>query len=146
MTGVQTCALPICAYNVLGFISKRTMSVAQILYQAGYITYMRTDSVNLSEKAVKSIRELVCKRYGDEYIPKTPNFYKAKAKNAQEAHEAIRPTDFAVSHSKISQELGSDASKLYSLIWNRSVASQMSNKEVEQLNVSLVPQDLEKPE
>lgn len=134
------------AYNVLGFTSKRTMSVAQILYQAGYITYMRTDSVNLSEKAVKSIRELVCKRYGDEYIPKAPNFYKAKAKNAQEAHEAIRPTDFAVSYSKISQELGSDASKLYSLIWNRSVASQMSNKEVEQLNVSLVPQDLEKPE
>lgn len=134
------------AYNVLGFTSKRTMSVAQILYQAGYITYMRTDSVTLSQKAIDSIRDLVVRRYGEEYIPKSPNYYKAKSKNAQEAHEAIRPTDFAVSHSKISAELGSDASRLYALIWNRSVASQMSNKEVEQLNVSLVPQDLKDPE
>lgn len=134
------------AYNALGFTSKRTMSVAQSLYQAGYITYMRTDSVFLSQKAIVAVRELVEGRYGKEYIPEKPNFYKTKAKNAQEAHEAIRPTDFYVDSKRISKELGDFAGKLYELIWKRAVSSQMSNKEVEVLTVSIVPENPKKPE
>lgn len=134
------------AYNALGFTSKRTMSVAQSLYQAGYITYMRTDSVFLSQKAISAVRELVEGRYGKEYIPEKPNFYKTKAKNAQEAHEAIRPTDFYIDSKRISKELGDFAGKLYELIWKRAVSSQMSNKEVEVLTVSIVPENPKKPE
>lgn len=134
------------AYNGIGFTSKRTMSVAQQLYQAGYITYMRTDSVFLSTKSINSIRKLVEERYGREYVPEKPNFYKTKAKNAQEAHEAIRPTDFGVDSKKVSTDLGDSAGKLYELIWKRAVSSQMSSKEVEVLTVSLVPKDLKSPE
>lgn len=134
------------AYNTLGFTSKRTMSVAQILYQAGYITYMRTDSTTLSKKAVDSIRKFVQEKYGKEYIPEKPNFYKTKSKNAQEAHEAIRPTDFYMDSEKIGKELGDTAKKLYDLIWKRAVSSQMSNKQVEVLTVSVVPKDLKDPE
>ncbi|HHX99176.1 TPA: type I DNA topoisomerase [Candidatus Dojkabacteria bacterium] len=134
------------AYNTLGFTSKRTMNVAQSLYQAGYITYMRTDSVFLSKKAIDAIRKLVEGRYGKEYIPEKPNYYKTKAKNAQEAHEAIRPTDFFVDSKKVSKELGDFAGRLYELIWKRAVSSQMSNKEVEILTVSIVPENPKKPE
>ncbi len=134
------------AYNSLGYTSRKTMSTAQILYQAGYITYMRTDSVFLSKKAVESIRELVEKRYGKEYIPSSPNYYKNRAKNAQEAHEAIRPSDFYVDLKKVEGDLGNAAAKLYELIWKRAVASQMSSKEVEVLTVSLVPKELKNPE
>ena len=141
-----TSTLQQAAYNVLGYPSKKTMSVAQILYQAGYISYMRTDSVFLSNKAVDEIRALVNSRYGSEYIPEKPNYYKNKSKNAQEAHEAIRPTDFNTSSEKISKDLGVGAGKLYELIWKRAVSSQMSDKKVEVLTVSLVPQDLKKPE
>jgi len=141
-----TSTLQQAAYNVLGYPSKKTMSVAQILYQAGYISYMRTDSVFLSNKAVDEIRALVNSRYGSEYIPEKPNYYKNKSKNAQEAHEAIRPTDFNTSSEKISKDLGAGAGKLYELIWKRAVSSQMSDKKVEVLTVSLVPQDLKKPE
>ncbi len=95
------------ANNVLGFSSKRTMAIAQILYQAGYITYMRTDSFNLSSKAVDSIRDLINKKYGAEYLPEKPNYYKTRNKGAQEAHEAIRPTDFAVSKEQIEKQFGS---------------------------------------
>lgn len=134
------------AYNGLGFTSKRTMGVAQQLYQAGYITYMRTDSVFLGGKAIESIRKLVEERFGKEYVPEKPNFYKTKSKNAQEAHEAIRPSDFWVDSKKVASELGDSAGKLYELIWKRAVSSQMSSKEVEVLTVSLVPQDLKSPE
>lgn len=134
------------AYNTLGFTSKRTMSVAQILYQAGYITYMRTDSTTLSKKAIDAIRKLVEKRYGKEYVPQKPNYYKTKSKSAQEAHEAIRPTDFNVDSEKIGKELGDRAKKLYDLIWKRAVSSQMSSKEVEVLTVSVIPKDLKEPE
>lgn len=134
------------AYNVLGFSAKRTMDLAQILYQAGYITYMRTDSFFLSSKAVDSIRKLVEKRYGKEYLPEKPNYYKTKSKNAQEAHEAIRATDFNVSEEKIAKELGTQAARLYSLIWKRAVSSQMRNKEVEQLTVYTTPVDVKSPE
>jgi len=134
------------AYNTLGFTSKRTMSVAQQLYQSGYITYMRTDSTTLSKKAIDEIRKLVQERYGKEYVPEKPNFYKTKTKNAQEAHEAIRPTDFWADSKKVSADLGDSAGKLYGLIWKRAVSSQMSSKEVEVLTVSLIPQDLKSPE
>ena len=134
------------AYNGLGFTSKRTMALAQQLYQSGYITYMRTDSVYLGAKAVESIRKLVHERFGKEYIPEKPNFYKTKSKNAQEAHEAIRPTDFWIDSKRISSELGDSAAKLYELIWKRAVSSQMSSKEVEVLSVSLTPMDLKSPE
>ena len=134
------------AYNGLGFTSKRTMALAQQLYQSGYITYMRTDSVYLGAKAVESIRKLVQERFGKEYIPEKPNFYKTKSKNAQEAHEAIRPTDFWIDSKRIASELGDFAAKLYDLIWKRAVSSQMSSKEVEVLSVSLTPRDLKSPE
>ncbi len=134
------------AYNGLGFTSKRTMALAQQLYQSGYVTYMRTDSVYLGAKAIESIRKLVQERFGKEYIPEKPNFYKTKSKNAQEAHEAIRPTDFWIDSKRISSELGDSAAKLYELIWKRAVSSQMSSKEVEVLSVSLTPMDLKSPE
>ncbi len=134
------------AYNTLGFTSKRTMSIAQILYQAGYITYMRTDSTTLSKKAIDGIRKLVEQRYGKEYIPEKPNYYRVKSKNAQEAHEAIRPTDFHLDSEKVAKELGDTAKRLYDLIWKRAVSSQMSNKRVEVLSVSVLPKDLKDPE
>ena len=134
------------ANNGLGYSSKRTMGIAQALYQSGYITYMRTDSVYLGNDAVKNIRALVEKNYGSEYIPLKPNFYKNKAKNAQEAHEAIRPTDFNLDIAKIEKEHGKPGARLYQLIWNRAVASQMSPKKVEVYQVLLKPQDLDKPE
>jgi DNA topoisomerase-1 len=107
---------------------------------------MRTDSVYLGAKAIESIRKLVQERFGEEYIPEKPNFYKTKSKNAQEAHEAIRPTDFWIDSKRISSELGDSAAKLYELIWKRAVSSQMSSKEVEVLSVSLTPRELKSPE
>jgi DNA topoisomerase I len=134
------------ANSILGFTSKRTMGIAQVLYQSGYITYMRTDSVFLSKKATDDIRKLVENRFGKEYIPEKPNYYKNRAKNAQEAHEAIRPTDFNLDIAQIEKEHGKPAAKLYELIWKRAVSSQMSDKKVEVLKVSLFPKDLKKPE
>jgi DNA topoisomerase-1 len=107
---------------------------------------MRTDSVNLADKAIKQIRALVEEKYGKKYIPPKPNYYKKKSKNAQEAHEAIRPTDFNTDASDIEKKHGKSAAKLYELIWKRAVSSQMRNKEIEALKVSLVPKDLNKPE
>lgn len=130
------------AYNVLGFTAKRTMGLAQALYQAGHITYMRTDSVNLGSKAVKQIRDVIQSTYGDKYLPSNPNFYKNRSKNAQEAHEAIRPTDFALT--TVKDKLGEAENKLYELIWKRAVASQMVNKEVENMTVYLEPKNLSK--
>jgi DNA topoisomerase I len=134
------------ANTFLGYTSKRTMGIAQTLYQSGYITYMRTDSVYLAKKAIGQIRKLVEDRYGKKYIPPKPNYYKNKSKSVQEAHEAIRPTDFKVEVSEIEKKHGKSAAKLYELIWKRAVSSQMSSKEVEALKVSLVPKDLKAPE
>ena len=134
------------ANNVLGFSSKRTMGIAQILYQAGYITYMRTDSFNLSSKAVDSIREYIQKHLGNEYLPAKPNFYKTRSKGAQEAHEAIRPTDIFITKERIEKEFGSAEAKLYELIWKRALACQMTDKKAEVLTVSLVNKDVKKPE
>ncbi len=112
----------------LRFSSQRTMSVAQRLYENGYITYMRTDSIQLSESAIATAREIARARYGESSIPKTPRRYKNKVKNAQEAHEAIRPAgDSWKTLEEVSRELGSDDARLYELIWKRTVSSQMND-------------------
>ena len=141
-----TSTLQQAANNMFGYTAKRTMGIAQALYQKGYITYMRTDSVNLSEKAIKSARDQIKNKYGEEYLPEKPNYYKNKSKGAQEAHEAIRPSDFAVSKQRIQEEFGGPEAKLYDLIWRRAVASQMTEKKAEVLTVYLVPQDVKNPE
>jgi len=123
------------ANNVLGFSAKKTMTVAQRLYQAGYITYMRTDSVYLAQKAIKEIRGVIADKYGKQYLPEKERYYKNKSKNAQEAHEAIRPTDFSFDSSK----LPSDEAKLYNLIWKRAVSSQMNSEIIEDLNIYFQP-------
>ena len=113
----------------LRFPAKRTMRVAQQLYENGVITYMRTDSTNLSDEAVKAALAFIGERYGDEYLPeKGRRTYKTKVKNAQEAHEAIRPAGSRFrSIEDVRSEFGKDAGALYELIWKRTVASQMPN-------------------
>lgn len=113
------------AARKLYFSSKRTMSAAQKLYEAGLITYMRTDATNLSVDAVNEIRGYIAKTYGDNFVPAKPNIYVTKSKNAQEAHEAIRPTHFDGDVKNIS----GDEAKLYDLIWKRTIACQMTNAE-----------------
>ncbi|MBP5352996.1 MAG: type I DNA topoisomerase [Alphaproteobacteria bacterium] len=114
------------AARKLRFSAKKTMQVAQKLYEDGFITYMRTDAVNLSNDAIKACREAIVKYFGDSYLPKTPKEYKNKTKNAQEAHEAIRPSDVMNTPKKMEMRLDSDAYKLYELIWKRTVACQMN--------------------
>jgi len=118
-----------------GFSGKRTMSLAQKLYEEGFITYHRTDSVYMASSAVFSIRNYVEKTYGGKYIPKTPRFYRAKQKLAQEAHEAIRPTKVQVLGDIVAKEIGRDYAKIYELIWKRAVASQMSDALIESTTV-----------
>ena len=113
------------ASRKLSFSVNRTMSVAQKLYEQGKITYMRTDSTNLSKTAVDSIKDLVANIYGSNFF--TKRTYKSKTKGAQEAHEAIRPTDFTLR----SIDNDNDQNKLYRLIWERAVASQMSDAQIE---------------
>ncbi len=107
------------------------MNVAQRLYEAGLITYMRTDSVNLSNEARNAAQEEIKKSFGTQYSK--PRNYKGKSKGAQEAHEAIRPTDFAQS----SVNLDRDQSRLYELIWKRAIASQMAEAKLERTNVKI---------
>lgn len=114
------------AARKLRFSAKKTMQVAQKLYEAGIITYMRTDAVNLSKEAIKACREAIEKYFGASYLPKTAKEYKNKTKNAQEAHEAIRPSDVMNTPKKMELKLDSDAYKLYELIWKRTVACQMN--------------------
>lgn len=113
----------------LGFSSKKTMTLAQQLYEEGLITYHRTDSFNLSESSVAMAREYISSHFGPEYLPAKANFFKSKSKNAQEAHEAIRVTDVQQAPEEIlakSKKFGSAHVKLYDLIWRRFVASQMT--------------------
>jgi DNA topoisomerase-1 len=130
------------ANRKLGFAAERTMRIAQDLYEGitgsgfegGLITYMRTDSLNLSELAVRQSREWIEGEYGKEYLPAKPNRYTSKVNNAQEAHEAIRPTDVTRTPEMVRRGLGdkySDHVKLYELIWKRTVASQMKPAELE---------------
>ena len=114
------------AARKLRFSAQKTMQVAQKLYEAGIITYMRTDAVNLSKEAIKACREAIEKYFGANYLPKTAKEYKNKTKNAQEAHEAIRPSDVMNTPKKMELKLDSEAYKLYELIWKRTVACQMN--------------------
>ena len=110
----------------LGFTSERTMRTAQRLYEGGYITYMRTDSTTLSETALSAARRQARELYGDEYVPSAPRQYTRKVKNAQEAHEAIRPAgENFRTPGQVATGLGSDEFRLYELIWQRTIASQM---------------------
>ncbi len=118
------------AANKLGFTSKQTMTLAQQLYEEGLITYHRTDSVNLSTQAIGTARGLIQQQYGEKYLPGKPNYYSAKSKNAQEAHEAIRVTDLSIVKDAIlakSSKYTPNHVKLYDLIWRRFVASQMTD-------------------
>ncbi len=107
----------------LGFSVRKTMTMAQRLYEAGYITYMRTDSTNLSEEAISSCRQFIAKEFGQEFVPETSNKYSSK-EGAQEAHEAIRPSSVEIKAESL-KEMEADARKLYQLIWQQFVACQM---------------------
>jgi DNA topoisomerase-1 len=113
------------AARKLRFSAQRIMRTAQNLYEAGHITYMRTDSVHLSNDALSDLRGQIKSRYGAEYVPEKPNFYKTKSKNAQEAHEAIRPTSAALFPAGLKSRVAEDQFRLYELIWRRAMASQM---------------------
>jgi DNA topoisomerase-1 len=118
--------------------SQRTMRVAQSLYENGYITYMRTDSVHLSEQAITAARNQARELYGPEYVSDKPRTYASKVKNAQEAHEAIRPSgDVFRTPGEVSRELNPDEFALYDLVWKRTVASQMANAQVATTTVKL---------
>ncbi|MBE6450783.1 MAG: type I DNA topoisomerase [Alphaproteobacteria bacterium] len=114
------------AARKLRFSAKKTMQIAQKLYEDGLITYMRTDAVNLSQDAISACREAILKYFGENYLPKAPKEYKTKSKNAQEAHEAIRPSDVMNTPKKMEIKLDADSHKLYELIWKRTVACQMN--------------------
>ena len=116
------------ASRKLRYSSQQTMRVAQRLYENGYITYMRTDSVNLSESAISAARTQIRELYGPGAVPPEPRRYTSKVKNAQEAHEAIRPAGDAFrTPGEVAKELSADEFKLYELIWRRTVASQMTD-------------------
>jgi len=137
------------ASRKLGFGAKRTMSVAQKLYEGinlggetvGLITYMRTDGVTVSQDAIYGAREHIAKKYGDKYVPAKQRHYATKAKNAQEAHEAIRPTDPKRTPDQVAKFLDEDQKKLYDLIWKRMVASQMESAVLDQVVVDIKSQD-----
>ncbi len=122
----------------LRFSSQHTMRLAQRLYENGFITYMRTDSVSLSENAIAAARSQVIELYGKEYVPDSPRVYVSKVKNAQEAHEAIRPAgDVFRTPEQIRGQLNKDELSLYELVWKRTVASQMSDATGESVQVRL---------
>jgi len=119
-----------------GFGARQTMSTAQRLYEAGHITYMRTDGIDMASEAVTAARAAITSRYGAPFCPDKPRIYKNKAKNAQEAHECIRPTDMAVSAEDLGR-LEPDQRKLYDLIWKRTLASQMASAVFERTTVDI---------
>ncbi|HVX13594.1 MAG TPA: type I DNA topoisomerase [Pirellulales bacterium] len=126
------------ANRKLGFTARRTMQAAQSLYENGYITYMRTDSTNLAKVAIDAARELVQTQYGGEYLPGQPRTYVTKVKNAQEAHEAIRPAGHPFSMPEsLRTQLSSDEFRLYDLIWKRTVASQMADARGRRIMVTI---------
>ncbi|MBF0126584.1 MAG: type I DNA topoisomerase [Magnetococcales bacterium] len=138
------------ASRKLGFSARQTMITAQKLYEGveitlpdgtqetvGLITYMRTDSVQLASEAVNALRDLIKQRYGADYLPKTPRKYKSSAKNAQEAHEAVRPTDPNLFPEKLRKTLDRDGFRLYELIWKRTMACQMASAQLDQVAATL---------
>ena len=136
------------AARKLGFNAQRTMRTAQNLYEGidiggettGLITYMRTDGVDMAPEAIEEARGAVGKTFGDSYVPSSPRIYKSKAKNAQEAHECIRPTSFSRPPEKV-KGLGEDQRKLYALIWKRAMASQMESARLENTTIDLYSTD-----
>ncbi|MCF6370025.1 type I DNA topoisomerase [Rhizobium halophilum] len=141
-----TSTLQQAASSNLGFNASRTMQVAQKLYEGvdiggetvGLITYMRTDGVQMAPEAVDGARSAIKDQFGERYLPEKPRFYSTKAKNAQEAHEAIRPTDFNRSPDKVRRHLDADQARLYELIWKRGIASQMASAEIERTTVEIL--------
>lgn len=125
------------ASRKLHFGAQKTMRTAQTLYEKGFITYMRTDAVNLSDEAVAAIRDYILNSIGNDYLPAKPIVYANKSKNAQEAHEAIRPSK--MDRVDVSGELDADCAKLYSLIWKRTIACQMTNAKFDSVVVDLAP-------
>jgi DNA topoisomerase-1 len=119
----------------LGLTGRRTMSIAQKLYEEGYITYHRTDSTMIAASAQSAIVDFIKKEFGEKYLPPTLRFYATKQKNAQEAHEAIRPTKVAAKSEAVGQDLGLQFGKVYDLIWKRAVASQMADAIIESTSV-----------
>ncbi len=141
----NTSTLQQTANSQLNFSASQTMTIAQGLYMGvdinketiALITYMRTDSITLSKDSIDILRENIQKDYGDKYLPKDPVEYKSKKKNAQEAHEAIRPTDISIKPDDIKQFLSEEQFKLYDLIWKRTIASQMSNAQTNQNSLQI---------
>jgi len=137
------------AARKLGFTAKKTSKLAQDLYEGievngktgGLITYMRTDSVSVSKQALAAARTVIASRFGDRYVPDQTRHYKNKTKNAQEAHEAIRPTDMSLLPEDVKHSLGLDHYKLYSLIWRRMMASQMSNAILDSVAIDIATPD-----
>ena len=137
------------ASRKLGFGATRTMRTAQRLYEGidlggetvGLITYMRTDSVIMSQEAIHANRALIGQLYGPEYVPEQPNVYKSKARNAQEAHEAIRPTDAKLRPQDVASRLDDDQRRLYELIWKRTIASAMQSATLEQVAIDVAAPD-----
>src|SRR5437868_5851983 len=134
------------ASRKFGFAPAHTMRIAQRLYEGidiggeavGLSTYMRTDGIDMAEEAITAIRRMIGSDYGASYVPSTPRRYQNKSKNAQEAHEAIRPTDATHLPREVARALDSDQSKLYELIWNRAVASQMESAELERTTADIL--------
>jgi DNA topoisomerase-1 len=137
------------ASNKLGYGASRTMSIAQRLYEGinigsettGLITYMRTDGVQLSSQAIDEIRAEITNRHGATFIPDIPRVYKSKAANAQEAHEAIRPTEIGRDPESISNYLDNEQLKLYELIWKRTISSQMQSAELDETSADITSED-----
>ena len=144
-----TSTLQMEASRKLGFNAKHTMRVAQALYEGvdiggdtvGLITYMRTDGLDVAPEAISEARHVIDEQYGKRYLPGSPRKYTSKVKNAQEAHEAIRPTSFSRRPEQIARRLDADQAKLYELIWKRALASQMESAELERTTVDVVSAD-----
>jgi DNA topoisomerase-1 len=140
-----TSTLQQAASSRYGMSASKTMQIAQRLYEGldvggetvGLITYMRTDGVQMAPEAIDAARKVIVKEFGDRYLPEKPRFYTAKAKNAQEAHEAIRPTDFSRTPGMVKAQLDSDQFRLYEMIWKRAIASQMQPAEMERTTVEI---------
>ncbi len=128
------------ASRKFGMGAKMCMSTAQRLYEAGHITYMRTDGIDMAPEAVQEARDAIKDRYGDKYVPSSPRIYKNKAKNAQEAHECIRPTDMAKDAAAL-KLTDADQRKLYDLIWKRTLACQMEGARMERTTVDIASRD-----
>lgn len=126
------------ANRKLGFTARRTMQVAQSLYENGHITYMRTDSTNLARVAIEAARDLVAVNYGAEYLPSEPRIYSTRVKNAQEAHEAIRPAGHPFELlDQMSKQLGGDEYRLFEMIWKRTIACQMSDSRGRRISITI---------